>query len=890
MPPFWRRSAKPETDVAALVKAEVEKVLNTAGAKVTDIRDEMNALTPARGMGAYFNAMPRTDPDVAFGPGRPIQPAAIDPVNAEGRTEPRTYQYPVAWNLNIGDQRLCPFSILRKASEVDLVRRCIEIRKADIVGLEWDITLSDNAIRKAMDETGERNRAKASIAVRAQFEDTIVALKEFWAKPDRLNNMTFSQWTNALLEEMLVTDALSIYPHPTQGGPVLPGLDSTTHSLRIIDGSTIKPLFDHLGNLPQPPDPAYQQILYGFPRGEYTYDPKARGELTHDTLMYRPRNKRVMSPYGYPPVEQALAFIDLWLKRQEWLRAEYGVGANPNTWLKPEGESATWTPQQRRAMEIDLNADLSGQTQERNMLHLLPPGLVPVQMTEFAEKYQSVWDDTLALRIAAFFDVMSTQLNITPKGGLGGKGHQEGEDTKSEAMARQPTVNFLVDLLNDLNQQYMGAPEELTFIFRSEDEDDVAEVTASRQTELFSGQLTLNDLMAEAGRPLYDFAEADMPFLLAPGAPLTFLEGASVPPEPPPPPVIMPGAVPAAPPDPKALPPAKPAPAKPDEPATAPPSVAASGTPAEKAAEVAAFKRFSSKAHSREFIWKHHSPEEATGIEADLKKASARLPGEEFRSALEAHYAKAIARVLKASASGIADTVARVDIHREKAVDPADLDAAQMALGAGVTFDRDQLIEVVRNLYADSYGAGAHVALGQVGPGATLSGTIAGHVSAVDWDNWAPGDLRAAAKDADGGLADLLNSADITVRGITDSALKQMGDVLAAGMARGDAVGTVAQSLDDVLGDPARASTIAVTETARAMTQASLDTYAANDVSQFNWLAEPDACVECEDQASDNPHEVGEDAPPLHPRCRCAVSPIVDTGQRSDSEDTGDGE
>lgn len=874
MPPFWRRSPEPSaSNLDAIVTAAVTKALDTHGAKVTDGRGAMAALNqPNRGLAGYFEAMPWTEPDVAFGPGQRIVPSAIDPLNAQGRTEPRTYEYPISWNLNIGNQRLCPFSILHRASEVDLVRRCIEIRKADIVGLDWDITLSDNAIRQAMDATGERNRAKASVAVRAKFEDQIVALKDFWAKPDRLNNLTFSQWLNALLEEVLVTDALSIYPHPTKGGPLLPGLNSTTHSLRIIDGSTIKPLFDHLGNLPQAPQPAYQQIMYGFPRGEYTYDPKARGELTHDTLMYRPRNRRVRSPYGLPPTEQALAFIDLWLKRQEWLRAEYGVGANPNTWLKPIANNENWSPQQRRQFEKAINDDMSGQTEERHLLHVLPPDLEPVQMTEFAEKYQSTWDDTLALRIASFFDVMGTQLNITPKGGLGGKGHQEGEDAKSEYMARQPTVSYLTDLLNDLNQQYMGAPPELTFVFRSDDEDDIAEVTASRQTELFSGQMTLNDIMAEAGRPLFEFAEADMPFVLAPGAPLTFLEGSSVKPDPP---VVVPFGAPA----PAPTDPPKPAP-KPTDPPTPKdaPTVPAVGSTVEKTAEVAAFKRFSAKPHRREFIWKHHTPDEAKSVEADLKKAPARLPGEEFRSELEQHYAGRIAKVLKDSADGIEETIARVEIHRDKASNPSDLaasQAAQSAVNAGVTIDRAQLLSIVREMYADGYLAGSHVALDQVGSGATLSGTIAGHEDSIDWDNWKPGYADAAVKDADGGLADLLRSADITVRGITDSSMTRLGNALAAGLASGMDVRSIAASLTDILGDSARAGTIAVTETARAMTQASLDTYKNNGVDQWDWLLSEGACEACEDEASENPHDINDDAPPEHPNCRCAIAPIV---------------
>jgi SPP1 gp7 family putative phage head morphogenesis protein len=878
MPPFWRRAQSPSPDVADLVKAEVEKALDLAGAKVTDVRSQMAALTTGRQslLSTYFEAMPWSDPDAAFGPGRPIAPAAIDPVNERGRTEPRTYQYPVAWNLQIGEQRHVPFTILRKAADVDLVRRCIEIRKADIVGLAWDITLSDNAVRVAMDRTNERNRARAALAMRGQFEDQIAALKTFWSKPDRLNNLTFSQWLSAVLEEVLVTDALSIYAHPKKGGgPIVAGLNSGVHSLRILDGSTIKPLLNHLGNTPSAPEPAYQQVLYGFPRGEYTYDPEARGEMTADTLMYRPRNRRVISPYGLPPVEQALAFIDIWLKRQEWLREEYRSGSMPEVYLKIlDAQAAGITnPQQRRDWEKAINDDLSGQTAERVQMHVGLPGTEPMLLAQFAEKYKSDFDDTLALRIAAFFDVMGTQLNITPKGGLGGKGHQEGEESKSEAQARMPTVNFLVDLLNDLSIQYLGAPEELTFTFRSLDEDDVSEVSTSRQVELFSAQQTLNDIMAETGRPLFDFAEADMPFVLAPGAPLTFLEGASVAP------VTPIGAD-----DPSKL-------HKPTDPTEPPgPPQLDISTLAEKAAEAAAYKRFTSKAHSREFVWKHHAPDEVKALEADIAKApddpkaSARdLPGEEFRSALEAHYAPLIAKALTGSTDGIRETVERRMVHKD--VTPAEQFAAEAAIQAGVTIDRAELVQIVRELYADAYLAGGHTAMGQLGSGATLSGNIAGYEAAMDWDSWSPGHAAAALKDADGGLAALLADADVTIRGITDSAMARLGNALAAGLAAGDSTDTISRSLEDLLGDATSADRVAVTETARAMTQASLDAYRANGVEQWDWLLTAGACPACEDEWADNPHGIDDSPPPEHPNCRCAVAPVNPvTGEEGEGE------
>ena len=60
-----------------------------------------------------------------------------------------------------------------------------------------------------------------------------------------------------LLEEVLVTDALAIWPVK----------DDTriTRALRILDGDFIKPLWDEQGWRPNAPNPGYQQSRKGMP-------------------------------------------------------------------------------------------------------------------------------------------------------------------------------------------------------------------------------------------------------------------------------------------------------------------------------------------------------------------------------------------------------------------------------------------------------------------------------------------------------------------------------------------------------------------------------------------------------------------------------------------------
>jgi hypothetical protein len=118
-----------------------------------------------------------------------------------------------------------------------------------------------------------------------------------------------------LLEERVRPRRVPIYPRYTFGGDLW--------SLEVIDGSTIKPLIDEYGGRPLAPYPAYQQVLYGFPRGEFTADttiddarPADRSPAgTPPTSSSTPAaSTRVWTPYGYSAVEQALDDGDLYLQ------------------------------------------------------------------------------------------------------------------------------------------------------------------------------------------------------------------------------------------------------------------------------------------------------------------------------------------------------------------------------------------------------------------------------------------------------------------------------------------------------------------------------------------------------------------------------------------------
>lgn len=192
--------------------------------------------------------------------------------------------------------------------------------------------------------------------------------------------------------------------------------------------------------------------------------------------------------------------------------------------------------------------------------------------------------------------------------------------------------------------------------------------------------------------------------------------------------------------------------------------------------------------------------------------------------------------------------------------------------------DLTALRQAVADAYGDAYVAGQYAAAQQTGATviAGLDGVEAPSDWAAFWSAWTPGDQAAASLLDSGGLARLLARVDVTVQGIAGSTLDRLGGQLAAGVARGSSVDTLARSLSSLVDDPARAFMIADTECARAVTESTLAGYADAGVEAFTWVASPGACPECEAMAEDSPHPLGDERPPLHPLCRCAVAPVTD--------------
>lgn len=484
---------------------------------------------------------------VHFGPGEPLVPAPLDPSLPSGRPAPRRWEYPVTWNLQTTTTRTTPWTVLRDAADqVSIMRACIEVCKSAVTGLEWSFGIDSARARHIARREGTSDRAVDS-DLQDKYADDIERLHNWWVKPDRINNWTFSEWLGAMLEDQLVLDAVALYPHMALGGDL--------HSLELLDATTIKPLLDWRGATPQPPLAAYQQILWGFPRGEFDqasspdhvdheFVSAIYGNVTGvhadtDTLIYKVRNRRTRGPYGFSCVEQALADIDLWLKRFEWLRAEYTAGITPQMMVMVD---TNMTPEQLRQYEAVFNDDLSGRTEQRHRARFLPAGFTADYPQAHEAKFTSDLDLHLVRLICAAFDVLPTSVGFTPNhgmGGMGGQGQQAAESDTQLARGTKPTAQWIVDLVNEVSANYLGMPPEVTFRFHGLDDEDEQREATLLTGYIGTGLQTLNEGRDQLNLPRYGFPEANQPFLNTPTGP-AFLNVAVQP-------VDIPGNIPSAP-------------------------------------------------------------------------------------------------------------------------------------------------------------------------------------------------------------------------------------------------------------------------------------------------------------------------------------------------------
>ncbi len=645
-PPTVRRST--DAEIATTEKAVPPALAARQGRgtqpTMVPITEAINAMTSALLNGGRPSQPLPTDPRNrnSFGPGDPLPISAIDDGRMDtGRPSPRTNEYQMMSNVQLVSERPLDWKVLRRAAtDVDLIALCLDKRKEHIRPLKWGWVVSEQAIDDEIDGKGvkraQRGAAREDVEadIRARLQHDITRLNSWWREPWKRMQYDTKQWWSLLLHEHLVTDAVAIYPEMTYGGDVT--------AFKIIDGSTIKPLRDIKGEIPEPPYPAYQQVLYGFPRGEYTASMAQTPEglvipngYLPDQLFYYRKTVRTDSPYGQSAVERALIAARLWLNRQGWLISEYDDGTGPRTWLVPPADAATllgekFTPQKRREWQRAYNDEMAGNTAARQRTQIAPPGFEPHEMTSVDAMYKPEYDQFLVRLVAAHMGIAMPELNFTEPGGLGSTGYHEGQEDVQDRNGTQPSIDVIQGIITRLGRTYQRAPQELEYKIFGQDTDDQDAEDEVVDRKYRRGSITLNETRDRDGKPRYAFAEADMPMVVTERGVL-FLEGSSE--------LVQPGILvtPASAPEPLN---AEGAAAEPDgsaagQPPAAPaPAAAAPGAPAPqpgqnpKRKEVEKFRAWARHGGKGTFELRELTPAEAVGYRIDLDRVTFKAAGD----------------------------------------------------------------------------------------------------------------------------------------------------------------------------------------------------------------------------------------------------------------------
>jgi hypothetical protein len=137
----------------------------------------------------------------------------------------------------------------------------------------------------------------------------------------------------------------------------------------------------------------------------------------------------------------------------------------------------------------------------------------PIQFDGYGERFKETFDEYLVNTICGHYGVMPSEIGFSPKGGLGGSGHQKGQAESSEVIGATPLANWLGRMITNLSYVYLGMPRELEFKFTNAAREDKEALARAHDIELRSGAMTINELRSLNGRSLIESPEADMPIV-----------------------------------------------------------------------------------------------------------------------------------------------------------------------------------------------------------------------------------------------------------------------------------------------------------------------------------------------------------------------------------------
>jgi SPP1 gp7 family putative phage head morphogenesis protein len=647
-------------------------------------------------------------------------------------------------------------------------------------------------------------------------------VEQWWRRPDQRH--TWREWIQLLLDDLLVIDAPCLYVNRNIGGDLF--------GFEPIDGSTIKPLIDAHGRRPLPPDFAYSQALHGTPAMLYT----------SEQMLYKPRVLRTHKIYGYSPVERIIITVNTALRRQVQQLDHFTEGSMPAAYVGvPIGDKG-WTPKQLEEFSQRWNSKLSGNLAERARIQFGPDGTTWHEFKKIDLKDE--FDEWLARVACAAYGVDPSpfikQVN---------RGTQETTREAALAEGLAPYQVWIKELIDEcLERQGLA---DLQFQWRDDEAIDPVEKANISKTLAAAGVLHPNEIRADDGRDPLD--ENVIAWLLAMQKsqsvvppPSEWVDG-----QPPPAPV------PAAP---------------PQDPASAQAGAAGAAAPAPASAPKGKQQPAAGKGAAASPLGKSSRVTPINRERRIVKEASERIE-------------RALTKAFRKMVPSVSAQIAELLPNRAKAAgDQPPLDQVLTALQLE---ELEALATTLGTELANVTQDGARQGVKQVGVSIDMESP---NEDALAWARARGAELVGKSYDEDGNLVDKPN-ADMA---ITDGTREHLRSLVAQAEEEGWSNNRLTQELRDSYAFSAsRAEVIAHTETARADVQGNLIGWKASGVvASKQWTVGDGCCDECQDldgvvvALEDQFPGEGGDGPPLHPQCRCDVSPVIDETQDAEEPAT----
>ncbi len=397
-----------------------------------------------------------------FGPDQPQQ------VSAPEGTQPRTFDYPTGYNINLQPRNLeaVSFEQLRSLADGwDVLRLFIEKAKDSVASVPWEFRVKK--------QPGEK---KSDYARRNQNEQRLGAMTAFFEQPD--GEHTWHEWVKMALEDVLVIDALSIAPLADVDGTLWSA--GEPKALDIIDGATIARKIDQNGRTPLPPFVAYQQIIKGLPSVDFT----------RDQLIYKPRHLRVHKFFGFSPVEQIIMTVNIGLRRQMHLLNYYTEGNVPEAIAQVPKE---WSADQITEFQEWFDSKLAGNSGQRRRITFVPDS-GKITFTRDPQLKDSL--DEWLVRVVAYAFGLSPQQFVAMM-------NRATAETSVEQAASEgllPILTYVADVINFIVRKYWGYSDiEFAWQTQSQTANPVDQATID-DIYIRNGVLSIDEVRHELGK------------------------------------------------------------------------------------------------------------------------------------------------------------------------------------------------------------------------------------------------------------------------------------------------------------------------------------------------------------------------------------------------------